>query len=245
MHVYCGTEKSWKLLQEPNSIIISRETQVKCQLNIGDEINLSNKNGQEITLTVVGICDGQSNSSKQFTGNIFADVFGFFGFIAENSIESLEDGYFQRIQTKMTNRQLSLKFDKWYKLRDKYDFDYTISSITLENNLKFCDTFKNNKMRYFIGTGLLIIDFALIVFVWIRKEKTILFIDDNHSKKIYKFLPTLVYIFLWLFGLLVTKNRLIEYEGFITRLRDINSYTINSAIMILASFIVLLPLLKN
>ena len=245
MHVYCGTEKSWKLLQEPNSIIISRETQVKCQLNIGDEINLSNKNGQEITLTVVGICDGQSNSSKQFTGNIFADVFGFFGFIAENSIESLEDGYFQRIQTKMTNRQLSLKFDKWYKLRDKYDFDYTISSITLENNLKFCDTFKNNKMRYFIGTGLLIIDFALIVFVWIRKEKTILFIDDNHSKKIYKFLPTLVYIFLWLFGLLVTKNRLIEYEGFITRLRDINSYTINSAIMILASFIVLLPLLKK
>ena len=53
--IYCGTEKSWKLLQEPNSIIISRETQVKCQLNIGDEINLSNKNGQEITLTVVGI----------------------------------------------------------------------------------------------------------------------------------------------------------------------------------------------
>ena len=57
-----------------------------------------------------------------------------------------------RIQTKMTNRQLSLKFDKWYKLRDKYDFDYTISSITLENNLKFCDTFKNNKC-YFIGTA--------------------------------------------------------------------------------------------
>ena len=90
-------QKSWETITEPNSIIISRETQVKCQLNIGGEINLSNKNGQ-ITLTVVGfVMDNQIQQT--ITGNIFADVLAF-GFIAENSIESLEDGYFQRIQTK-------------------------------------------------------------------------------------------------------------------------------------------------
>ena len=75
---------------------------------------------------------------------------------------------------KMTNRQLSLKFDKWYKLRDKYDFDYTIL-VCSENNLKFCDTFKNNKMRYFIGTGLLIIDFALIVLSGLEKKNNIVY----------------------------------------------------------------------
>lgn len=244
MHVYCGTEGSWSLLKEPNSIIISRQTQRIYNLNLGDNLNVSNKFGNQITFKIVGICGGTPNSDRTSTDNIFADLFGLFGFIAEDTLDIAEDGYFQRIQTGMPNRQLSRRFANFFDIRKKYDFNYKISSQKLENKLKFCDKLSNNKTRYFIGLFFLVTDIGILIMIWDRREKNILHLDYTEIKTYSKLLQIIIYFGLWFIGLFFTRNLNINYGDYVVKLKDINSYTLNTLVMLFALLILFFPSIK-
>ena len=109
-HIY-GYDYVWPKLKE-GTIIVSSDF----YNNHRDLENMTfiTTSGSSITLKVIGYCEGKANKDRSHLGNLFADLFGYFGFITQSDMNRLNiDGFTKVISTKQHSRSFNLETKKW------------------------------------------------------------------------------------------------------------------------------------
>lgn len=227
LHVYSGSTGSWNALLADNSVIISKCVQSEFKINIGDQLMLDNGT----SFNVVGICDGMLNSSKKYTGNLLADVFGFFVFVPEGSISCRETGYFQRLTTIMTNKEFSMRLKKWYGLKNTYNFNFDMSCDSIKNKLAFCSDFSSNNKRLVIGGFGMLLSIG-IFFSFITIKNKIFDFERRCCKTINLFL-LILYFVIWFLLAYISSKIAVPFTNVSLLFGSLNSFSINSLVMLI------------
>lgn len=240
LHVYCGTQGSWSSLKKENSIIVSKIAQSKLNVKIGDSLTLDNG----LSFNVVGICDGMPNSSKKYSGNLFADVFDSFVFVSEGTLLCQESGYFNRIESKMTNKQFSLRFNRWYSLKKDYNFELNMSCVALKNKLGFCDTFSFNRKRFIYAFICTLMSSVLIISFSFFKKKTYALFNAVSSDWL-NIANVMLYFVSWFLLAFATSKIVVPIDSTYLLFGNLNTYSFNSLIMLIGLIPLVFGYLRN